>query len=127
MKPVHRHTLLAASLLLCLNTTASVQAEPLTDFEQFRSYPYMDRGYREAKNGNWKEVERLMRHLLSKVPEIRCIRSARPRLEDQGDRPHARRMVKYALSIDWTACLSSCGGAGKARPTERNFGHACGR
>ncbi|MDR6608961.1 NfrA family protein [Pseudomonas synxantha] len=69
MKPVHRQTLLATSLLLCLNTMASVQAKPLTDFEQFRSYPYMDRGYREAKQGNWKEVERLMRHLLSKVPE----------------------------------------------------------
>ncbi|PTR24291.1 MULTISPECIES: phage receptor [unclassified Pseudomonas] len=69
MKPVHRQTLMAGSLLLCLNTTAWVQAEPLTDFDQFRSYPYMDRSYREAKNGNWKEVERLMRHLLSKVPE----------------------------------------------------------
>ncbi|RAI69239.1 phage receptor [Pseudomonas fluorescens] len=69
MKPVHRQTLMASSLLLCLNTTAWVQAEPLTDFDQFRSYPYMDRSYREAKNGNWKEVERLMRHLLSKVPE----------------------------------------------------------
>jgi len=69
MKPVHRQTLMAGSLLLCLNTTAWVQAEPLTDFDRFRSYPYMDRSYREAKNGNWKEVERLMRHLLSNVPE----------------------------------------------------------
>lgn len=69
MKPVHRQALMAGSLLLCLNTTAWVQAEPLSDFDRFRSYPYMDRSYREAKNGNWKEVERLMRHLLSNVPE----------------------------------------------------------
>ena len=69
MKPAHRRTLLVGSLLLSLSTTAWVQAEPLTDFEQFRSFPYMDRSYREAKKGNWKEVERLMRHLLTKVPK----------------------------------------------------------
>ncbi|UQS16092.1 phage receptor [Pseudomonas sp. HS6] len=69
MKPVHRHTLLMGSLLLGLSTAYPLQAAPLSDFEQFRSYPYMDRSYREAKTGNWKEVERLMRHLLEKVPK----------------------------------------------------------
>ncbi|WJK07418.1 NfrA family protein [Pseudomonas fluorescens] len=69
MKPVHRHTLLLGSLLLGLSTAYPLQAAPLSDFEQFRSYPYMDRSYREAKKGNWKEVERLMRHLLEKVPK----------------------------------------------------------
>ncbi|MCX2546093.1 phage receptor [Pseudomonas sp. COW5] len=69
MKPVHRHTLLMGSLLLGLSTAYPLQAAPLSDFEQFRSYPYMDRSYREAKKGNWKEVERLMRHLLEKVPK----------------------------------------------------------
>ncbi|XHF34138.1 phage receptor [Pseudomonas chlororaphis] len=69
MKPVHRHTLLMGSLLLGLSTVYPLQAAPLSDFEQFRSYPYMDRSYREAKKGNWKEVERLMRHLLEKVPK----------------------------------------------------------
>lgn len=69
MKPVHRQTLLMGSLLLGLSTTYPLQAAPLSDFEQFRSYPYMDRSYREAKKGNWKEVERLMRHLLEKVPK----------------------------------------------------------
>jgi len=69
MKPVHRHTLLMGSLLLGLSTACPLQAAPLSDFEQFRSYPYMDRSYREAKKGNWKEVERLMRHLLEKVPK----------------------------------------------------------
>lgn len=68
MSPGRRHPLLVGSLLLCLSTTAWVQAEPLTDFEQFRSFPYMDRSYREAKKGNWAEVERLMRHLLGIVP-----------------------------------------------------------
>ena len=69
MKPVHRHTLLMGGLLLGLSTACPLQAAPLSDFEQFRSYPYMDRSYREAKKGNWKEVERLMRHLLEKVPK----------------------------------------------------------
>lgn len=69
MKPVHRQTLLMGSLLLGLSTAYPLQAAPLSDFEQFRSYPYMDRSYREAKKGNWKEVERLMRHLLEKVPK----------------------------------------------------------
>jgi adsorption protein A len=68
MKAGHRHTLLLGSLLLSLSVATWVQAEPLTDFQQFRSYPYMDRSYREAKKGNWGEVERLMRHLLSIVP-----------------------------------------------------------
>ncbi len=69
MKLGHRHTLLMGSLLLGLSTAYPLQAAPLSDFEQFRSYPYMDRSYREAKKGNWKEVERLMRHLLEKVPK----------------------------------------------------------
>ncbi|MHB2248162.1 NfrA family protein [Pseudomonas fitomaticsae] len=69
MKHVRRHTLLMGSLLLGLSTAYPLQAAPLSDFEQFRSYPYMDRSYREAKKGNWKEVERLMRHLLEKVPK----------------------------------------------------------
>lgn len=68
MKP-DRHALLIGSLLLSLTTSSWVEAEPLTEFEQFRSFPYMDRSYREAKKGNWAEVERLMRHLLAKVPK----------------------------------------------------------
>jgi adsorption protein A len=64
----HRYTLLLGSLVLSLSSATAVHAEPLTEFEQFRSYPYMDRSYREAKKGNWGEVEKLMRHLLSKVP-----------------------------------------------------------
>ncbi|MBV6826685.1 phage receptor [Pseudomonas sp. PD9R] len=69
MKPGNRHALLVGSLLLSLGTAMCLQAEPLTDFEQFRSFPYMDRSYREAKKGNWAEVERLMRHLLTLVPK----------------------------------------------------------
>ncbi|MGF6091703.1 NfrA family protein [Pseudomonas sp. 18173] len=69
MKPIPRQTLLVGSLLFSLCAAAWVEAEPLSDFEQFRSFPYMDRSYREAKKGNWKEVERLMRHLLGKVPK----------------------------------------------------------
>lgn len=68
MKLVHRQILLLGSLLLGLSTVYPLHAAPLSDFEQFRSFPYMDRSYREAKKGNWKEVEKLMRHLLEKVP-----------------------------------------------------------
>ncbi|WP_445178502.1 NfrA family protein [Pseudomonas sp. McL0111] len=69
MKIAHRKTLLTSSLLLAMSVAHPIQAAPLSDFEQFRSYPYMDRSYREAKKGNWKEVERLVRHLLEKVPK----------------------------------------------------------
>jgi adsorption protein A len=69
MKPVPRNTLLIGGLLLGLSAGSTLHAAALSDFEQFRSYPYMDRSYREAKKGNWKEVERLMRHLLEKVPK----------------------------------------------------------
>lgn len=65
MTPTPR--LAIAGLLLGLYS-APLLAAPLTDFEQFRSYPYMDRSYREAKKGNWQEVERLTRHLLERVP-----------------------------------------------------------
>ncbi|MGJ7518145.1 NfrA family protein [Pseudomonas baetica] len=69
MKRLNRHAMLVGSLLLSLSAASWVHAEPLTDFEQFRSFPYMDRSYREAKKGNWAEVERLMRHLLTLVPK----------------------------------------------------------
>ncbi|WP_166365137.1 NfrA family protein [Pseudomonas akapageensis] len=60
--------LILGSLLLSLCSSA-LQAENLSDFERFRSYPYLDRSYREAKKQNWAEVERLTRHLLELVPK----------------------------------------------------------
>lgn len=62
-----RPPLTFACLLLSLYTAQSLAA-PLSDFERYRSYPYMERSYREAKNNNWQEVERLTRHLLERVP-----------------------------------------------------------
>ncbi|MBM3104062.1 phage receptor [Pseudomonas sp. V1] len=62
-----RPPLKAACLLLSLYVMHTAAA-PLSDFERFRSYPYMERSYREAKKNNWKEVERLTRHLLERVP-----------------------------------------------------------
>ncbi|WP_085585185.1 NfrA family protein [Thalassospira mesophila] len=44
------------------------QAEALDKFADFRSYPYLDRAYRAAKQGNWAEVEDLMAHLLGSGP-----------------------------------------------------------
>lgn len=63
----NRPALILGSLLLAL-CSRSLLAENLSDFERFRSYPYMDRSYREAKKQNWAEVERLTRHLLKLVP-----------------------------------------------------------
>lgn len=65
MKP--RAPLALTSLLLCLYGLPALAA-PMSDFDRFRSFPYMDRSYREAKNNNWAEVERLTRHLLKQVP-----------------------------------------------------------
>lgn len=47
---------------------AQAADDPLTEFQRFRSFPYLDKGYKEAKKNNWANVERLMRHLLSRVP-----------------------------------------------------------
>lgn len=53
--------------ILTLSCTLTL-ATPLSNFDRFRSYPYMDKSYREAKQDNWTEVEKLTRHLLSLVP-----------------------------------------------------------
>jgi bacteriophage N4 adsorption protein A len=65
MKP--RISLTLASLLLCSSALAAPTA-PMTDFQRFTSYPFMERGYREAQKDNWAEVERLTRHVLKRVP-----------------------------------------------------------
>ena len=62
-----RH-LLGFSLAACLIAPTTFAAEALTGFQQFRSYPFLDRAYREAERQNWAEVERLMRQLLERVP-----------------------------------------------------------
>lgn len=63
-----KRNLLVWMLIVSLGLAQS-QAEPLSDFAQFRSYPYLDRGYRQARQANWPVVERLMRHLLERVPD----------------------------------------------------------
>ncbi|WP_349975665.1 phage receptor [Pseudomonas sp. WHRI 8519] len=65
MKP--RLTLTFTSLLLC-SCALPALAAPMTDFQRFTSYPFMERSYREAKKDNWAEVERLTRHVLGRVP-----------------------------------------------------------
>ncbi|AYC32036.1 phage receptor [Pseudomonas cavernae] len=59
---------LILGVLLILGATRLPAAEPLTDFQRFRSFPYLDRAYREADRQNWVEVERVTRHLLDRVP-----------------------------------------------------------
>lgn len=65
MKP--RLSLTLSGLLLC-STALATQAAPMTEFQRFTSYPFMERSYREAKKDNWAEVERLTRHVLKRVP-----------------------------------------------------------
>nr|WP_239482018.1 phage receptor [Pseudomonas insulae] len=60
--------MLAALLLAGVGQALPAEA-PLSDFQRFRSYPFLERAYREAKQDNWGEVERLMRHLLDQVPD----------------------------------------------------------
>lgn len=62
-----RFSLSVASLLLCTSALAAPTA-PMSDFQRFTSYPFMERGYREAQRDNWAEVERLTRHVLKRVP-----------------------------------------------------------
>jgi len=65
MKP--RLTLTLTGLLLS-SCALPALAAPMTDFQRFTSYPFMERSYREAKKDNWAEVERLTRHVLDRVP-----------------------------------------------------------
>lgn len=62
---------LGCLLLLLWPTPAFAQESPQNDYEQFVSYPYMERGYRLADDEEWQEVESLMRHLLSRVSDNR--------------------------------------------------------
>ncbi len=66
MKP--RFSLTLTGLLLCCAALPVAASAPMTDFQRFTSFPFMDRGYREARKDNWAEVERLTRHVLGRVP-----------------------------------------------------------
>jgi adsorption protein A len=59
--------ILTLSLLTGLTPNAFAQA--LSEFETFRTFPYLDKGYQAAKQNDWSEVERLMRHALERVPQ----------------------------------------------------------
>lgn len=67
MKP--QQTLLYGLILASIAAPLAQAADDqLSEFQRFRSYPFLDKGYKEAKKNNWAEVERLMRHLLDRVP-----------------------------------------------------------
>ncbi len=66
MKP--RFSLTFTGLLLCSAALPVAASAPMTDFQRFTSFPFMDRSYREARKDNWAEVERLTRHVLGRVP-----------------------------------------------------------
>ncbi|MDH0649045.1 phage receptor [Pseudomonas sp. GD03858] len=107
-----RLSLTLASLLLCSSTLAAPTA-PMTDFQRFTSYPFMERGYREAQKDNWPEVERLTRHVLKRVPnnnEARALlaeslahqrryKEAEAIAEDLDDNPeHADALLELRLT-----------------------------
>lgn len=58
----------------------------LSEFETFRSYPYLDKAYRAAEARDWPEVQRLMEHLIKQVPgNVEAYRLLAQSLEKQGD------------------------------------------
>ncbi|MBY6028464.1 hypothetical protein KUV41_03765 [Halomonas sp. DP8Y7-1] len=62
------------------------QAQALSEFDEFRSYPYLDRAYRAAEARDWAEVQRLMEHLIGQVPgNIEAYRLLSQALEKQGN------------------------------------------
>ena len=61
--------LLAILLVTGFWPVATSHAASLDKFADFRSYPYLDKAYREARRENWPEVDSLMTHLLGLVPE----------------------------------------------------------
>ncbi|MFP3865301.1 phage receptor [Pseudomonas capeferrum] len=111
MKP--RFTLTLTGLLLCA-TTLPGAAAPMSDFQRFTSYPFMERSYREAKRDNWAEVERLTRHVLGRVPnndEARALlvdalahqrryKEAEALADQLADRPEYANAV-LALRLTW--------------------------
>lgn len=107
-----RLSLTIASLLLCSSALAA-PTKPMTDFQRFTSYPFMERGYREAQKDNWAEVERLTRHVLGRVPnnnEARALlaealahqrryKEAEAIAEDLDDNPeHADALLELRLT-----------------------------
>lgn len=110
MRP--RLSLAVASLLLCSSVFAAPTA-PMTDFQRFTSFPFMERSYREAQKDNWAEVERLTRHVLKRVPnnnEARALlaqalahqrryKEAEAIAEDLDDNPeHADALLELRLT-----------------------------
>ena len=58
----------------------------LSEFEEFRSYPYLDKAYRAAEQRDWAQVQQLMEHLISQVPEnVEAYRLLAQALEKQGN------------------------------------------
>lgn len=57
------------TLGLLTGLSSHALSQTLSEFEAFRTFPYLDKGYRAAKQNDWSEVERLMRHALERVPQ----------------------------------------------------------
>lgn len=102
---------LGLSLAVSLLAPPIVAAQALTEFQQFRSYPFLDRAYREAERNNWSEVEHLMRDLLVRVPnndearqllvealsKLRRYREA----EEQGAQLHDGYEALFEMRLTW--------------------------
>lgn len=112
MKP--RFSLTFTGLLLFCAALPAAASAPMTDFQRFTSFPFMDRSYREAKKDNWAEVERLTRHVLGRVPnndEARALlvealahqrryKEAQAQAEQLGDSPEYADAL-LALRLTW--------------------------
>ena len=101
MKP--RFSLTFTGLLLCSAALPCAASAPMTDFQRFTSYPFMERSYREGKKDNWAEVERLTRHVLGLFHGQPGGRAFRQILSEGAHRPGADwGLVERALQATQT-------------------------
>ncbi len=109
-------------LAFCLFLPAIGSAQPLDNFDEFRSYPFMERGYRAAEAEDWRKVEELMRFLLEKVPHHQEARGLLVQsLQNQGRYEEAAAAVQGDTEVARTRRLNLrlAWIAAKAVPRER--------
>ncbi|KJZ18391.1 hypothetical protein TW86_00510 [Halomonas sp. S2151] len=79
----------AMSLLIAVSLAQLLTQPPalgLNQFEEFHSYPYLDKAYRAAEQRDWAQVQQLMEHLISQVPEnVEAYRLLAQALAKQGN------------------------------------------
>lgn len=77
---------LALAMMLLPGLVHAQDQADLSHFDNFRSYPYLDHAYRAADEHRWADVQRLMEHLIARVPgNLEAHRLLAQSLQEQGD------------------------------------------